>query len=133
MKLRLVTVIVVAIVLGIAGQPASANAMIPRSVSWYTGPTLFGLNAKFDDFFPAFLDGYNVPSYCANVSGRPDMSICPSSGGEALAGFASLSSNVGLVGPADSNWAVTSPDAGFFIQCNYQSYRFPRVALNVHC
>jgi len=111
-KVRLVALIVVAVILGVAVGPASANAMMPRSRSLPIGnSTSIWLNATEAELSPAVLDGSTVPPRCADVSGQPGPNFCPSSSWEVLAGYASLASNVGLVGPSGSNWKTSSPQS----------------------
>lgn len=88
--LRMGLVILFATILGLAIGPASATLVIPRMRVSYVGSTPIWFNITDKDLFPASLEGNIVDSSCANITGRPSLNACPSSGWEELAGFASL-------------------------------------------
>ncbi len=109
-RAKLALVIFGAGILAVAVGPASGGLMVPRLKLSDVGSTPFWLNATDSNLFPSTLNDTLVRSSCANISGQPSLNSCPSSGWEALAGFASLSRAAGLQGPPGSNWNGDSVD-----------------------
>lgn len=80
-KWRMVWLITLATVLGVAVGPSGAVLMRPRLDWWPAGGTYFWLNVTFDDIYAEHIGLDNVPDSCSQYSG--DMA-CPYGGFESL-------------------------------------------------
>lgn len=110
-KAKLAFVVFGAGILSFVVGPASGGLMVPRLKLSDVGSTPFWLNASDSSLFPSTLNDTLVRPSCANITGLPSLNTCPSSGWEALAGFGSLSSAAGRLGPPGTDWQQIPADS----------------------